>query len=402
MSDIVYLDHAATTATDPRVVEAMLPYFVENYGNPSTLYALGRQSRDAMEKARTQVAGLLHCRPDEIAFTSGGTEADNWAIKGVALALRNKGRHIVTTPIEHHAVFECCHTLEKLGFEVTEVPVDECGLVSPDDVRQALREDTILISVMHANNEIGTIEPVEEIGAMARQRGVTFHTDAVQTVAHLPIDLSALPCDLLSLSGHKFYGPKGVGALFIRKGTKIGRYLEGGGQEDRRRASTENVPGIVGLGAAAEFAAQDLEERARRETALRDDLIKRLFEAIPDCLLNGHRTERLPGNVNLSVIGVEGESMLMLLDRQGICASTGSACTTGSLSPSHVLTAIGVPVQHTHGSLRLTLGRDNTPADVDRVLDVLPPIVERLRAMSPMYGRNAPAPDPATDERGGD
>jgi len=401
VSDIVYLDHAATTATDPRVVAAMLPYFAEGYGNPSTLYALGGRSREAMEKARAQVADLLHCRPDEIAFTSGGTESDNWAIKGVALALRNKGRHIVTTPIEHHAVFECCRTLGKLGFEVTQLPVDQCGLVSPDDVEQALRDDTILLSVMQANNEIGTIEPIEEIGAIARRRGITFHTDAVQSVAHLPIDLSALPCDLLSLSAHKFYGPKGVGALFIRKGTKIARYLEGGGQEDRRRASTENVPGIVGLGAAAELAGQDLDERTRRESALRDDLIRRVFEAIPDCFLNGHPTRRLPGNVNFCAIGVEGESMLMLLDREGICASTGSACTTGSLSPSHVLIAIGVPAQHTHGSLRFTFGRENTEADVDRVLEVLPPIIERLRAMSPMYGKEVPTFDDHSHEHGG-
>ena len=380
----IYLDHAATTPTRPEVVKAMLPYFSEAFGNPSSIHSYGREAKGAVEEARTKVAELIGARSEEIIFTSGGTEADNFALKGVAFANEHKGNHIITTSIEHHAVLEVCKFLEKRGFKITYLPVDKYGLVDPGDVKKAITDKTILISVMHANNEVGTIEPVEEIGEIAGEAGVYFHTDAVQTAGHIPVNVDKLKVDLLSISGHKFYGPKGVGALYVRKGTRLVSLMHGGGQEKRRRAGTENVPAIVGLGKAVELAGQEMGKGAERVAHLRDKLIKGLGEKIDHIRLNGHPTRRLPNNVNVSVDFVEGESMLLHLDLEGICASTGSACSSASLEPSHVLLALGVPAEQAHGSLRFTLGRENTEADVERVLEVLPGIVARLRAMSPL------------------
>jgi len=378
----IYLDHAATTPTDPQVVEAMLPYFTERFGNPSSLYSLGREAKQAMETAREKVARAIGARPEEIVFTSGGTESDNFALEGVAFALQKKGNHIITSSIEHHAVSETCKFLQKRGFSVTYLPVDGHGRIDPEEVAKAITPQTILISIMHANNEIGTIEPIAEIARVARGKEVYFHTDAVQTVGSLPIDVDELGVNLLSMSAHKFYGPKGVGALYIRSGTRIVRFLHGGEQERKRRASTENIPGIVGMGKAIEIAQEKREESSKKAAALRDRLMDGLFKALDNIRLNGHPTERLPNNVNICVERVEGESMLLNLDARGICASSGSACTSGSLEPSSVLMAIGIPPEIAHGSLRFTVGRATTEEDIDYVLEVLPEIVGRLRAMS--------------------
>jgi len=380
----IYLDHAATTPTRPEVVKAMLPYFTDAFGNPSSIYSYGQEARGAVEEARTEVAELIGARSEEIIFTSGGTEADNYALKGVAYANEHKGNHIITTSIEHHAVMEVCKFLERRGFRITRLPVDKYGLVAPDDVKKAITNKTILISVMHANNQVGTIEPVEEIGKIAREAGVYFHTDAVQTVGHIPVNVDELKVDLLAISAHKFYGPKGVGALYARKGTRLVSLMHGGEQEKRRRAGTEDVPAIVGLGKAVELAGKEMGKEAERLAYLRDKLIKGLVEKIDHIRLNGHPTRRLPNNVNVSVDFVEGESLLLNLDLEGVCASTGSACSSASLEPSHVLLALGLPAEQAHGSLRFTLGRENTEADVEQVLEVLPGIVARLRAMSPL------------------
>jgi cysteine desulfurase len=380
----IYLDYAATTPTHPEVVKAMLPYFTEMFGNPSSIYSYGQEAKEAVETARAKVARLIGARSDEIVFTSGGTEADNFALKGVALANEARCNHIITSTLEHHAVVESAKFLEQRGFQITYLPVDKYGLVEPADVKKAITNKTIMVSVMHANNEVGTIEPIAEIGRITRETGVYFHTDAVQTVGHIPVNVNELGVDLMSMSAHKLYGPKGVGALFIRKGTKIVSLLHGGEQERRRRASTENVPGIVGLGKAAELAQQEMDEEARRLALLRDKLIKNLLERIEHTQVNGHPTRRLPNNVNISVEYVEGESMCLNLDLEGICASTGSACSSSSAEPSHVLLALGLPPQQAHGSLRFTLGKWTTEDDIERVLEVLPRVVEKLRAMSPL------------------
>jgi len=379
----IYLDHAATTPTDPEVVKAMLPYFTDAFGNPSSIHSFGQEAKAAVEDARDKIASLIGARGEEIVFTGGGTEADNLALKGIAYA-NKRGNHIITTAIEHHAVAESCKFLERRGFEVTYLPVDRCGLVDPDDVKKAISDKTILISVMHANNEVGTIEPIAEIGRIARESRVYFHTDAVQTVGHIPVDVNELGVDLLAISAHKLYGPKGVGALYIRKGTRITPLMLGGEQERRRRASTENVPAIVGFGKAAEIAQREVDGEAKRLISLRDRLTESLLELIERIHLNGHPTWRLPNNVNVSIEFVEGESLLLNLDLEGIAASTGSACSSASLEPSHVLLALGLPHELAHGSLRFTLGRETNEADIDRVLAALPPIVTRLRAMSPL------------------
>jgi cysteine desulfurase len=380
----IYLDHAATTPTRPEVVKAMLPYFTEAFGNPSSIHSYGQEAKGAVEEARAKVAEFIGARSEEIVFTSGGTEADNCALKGVAYASENKGNHIITTLIEHPAVLEARKFLEKRGLRITYLPVDRYGLVDPDDVKKAITNKTILISVMHANNEVGTIEPLEQIGEIAKEAGIRLHSDAVQTVGHIPVNVDELKVDLLSISAHKFYGPKGVGALYVRKGTKLVSLMQGGEQEKRRRAGTENVPGIVGLGRAVELAGQEMDKETERLADLRDKLIKGLMEGIDHIRLNGHPTRRLPNNVNVSVDFVEGESVLLNLDLEGICASTGSACSSANLEPSHVLLALGVPAEQAHCSLRFTLGRENTETHVERVLEVLPGIVTKLRAMSPL------------------
>ena len=382
---MIYLDHAATTPVKPEVLEAMLPYFTEHYGNPSSIYKVAQRNKKAIDDARAVVAEHLGAQPNEIFFTSGGTEADNWAIKGMAEAFKEKGNHIITTNIEHHAVLHPCQYLEKNGFEVTYLEVDPDGLVSAEQVEAAIRPETILITIMYANNEIGTIMPIAEIGAVAKKHGIVFHTDAVQAVGHLPIDVHAQNIDLLSLSGHKFYGPKGTGALYVRRGLKLPPLLHGGGQERNRRAGTENVPGIVGLAKALDLACQDMEAKNAKIKALRDYLIDGIKARIPYCRLNGHREKRLPNNVNFSFEFIEGESLLLLLDMEGIAASSGSACTSGSLDPSHVLLALGLPHEQAHGSIRFTLGEDNTREEMDVVLAKLPAFVERLRSMSPLY-----------------
>lgn len=384
----VYMDHAATTYTKQEVLDEMMPYFNEIYGNPSSVHSFGREARKAVDMARERTAIALNALPEEIYFTGGGTEADNWAIKGVALANMHKGKHIITTSIEHHAVLHTCKYLEKMGFEVTYLPVDSYGLVYPEQVKEAITDKTILISVMFANNEIGTIEPIKEIGAIARERGVYFHTDAVQVVGNLPIDVKDMNIDLLSLSAHKFYGPKGIGALYIKKGIKLHPFIHGGAQERNRRAGTENLPGIVGLGKAIELANSKLEESSKRLMAMRDRLISGVLNSIENVRLNGHPTRRLPGNANFSFEFIEGESLLLSLDMKGIAASSGSACTSGSLDPSHVLLAIGLPHEIAHGSLRLTLGDGNTDEDIDYVLEILPGIVQRLREMSPLFAQH--------------
>jgi cysteine desulfurase len=382
---IIYMDHSATTYVRREVMEAMAPFHAEHFGNPSSIYSLAKDSKKAVDTARAQVAKALGAEPEEIYFTSGGSESDNWAIKGVAFANRKKGNHIITSKIEHHAVLHTCEYLENEGFTVTCLPVDRYGFVDPADLEKAITDKTILISVMYANNEIGTIEPIAELGAIARRHKIPFHTDAVQAIGNIPIDVKAQNIDLLSLSAHKFYGPKGAGVLYIRKGTKIDNLIHGGGQERRRRAGTENIAGIVGLGKAIELATADIEGHNRKIRTLRDRLLAGIVEKIPHTHLTGHPEKRLPGNINISFEFIEGESMLLWLDDEGICASTGSACTSGSLEPSHVLLATGLPVEISHGSLRLTLGNVNTDADVDFVLEVLPNVVSRLREMSPLY-----------------
>ena len=380
----IYLDYAATTPTHPEVVKAMLPYFTDAFGNPSSIHFHGQEAKGAIEEARVKVANLINARDEEIVFTSGGTEADNFALKGVAFANEDKGNHIITSSIEHHAVIEPCKLLEGRGFSVTYLPVDEYGLVEPDEVKRAITDKTIIISVMHANNEVGTIERIAEIGKIAKEAEIYFHTDAVQMVGHIPVDVNELGVDLLSMSAHKLYGPKGVGALYIRKGTKLVAFMHGGEQERRRRASTENLPGVVGFGKAVELAGQEMSEEEKRLTYLRDQLVKGLLERIDHTRLNGHPTMRLPSNVNVSVDYVEGESMVLNLDLEGICASTGSACSSSSLEPSHVLLAMGLSHEQAHGSLRFTLGKWTTEEEIRRVLEVLPRIVAKLRAMSPL------------------
>ncbi len=381
----IYLDYAATTPTDPDVVQAMLPYFSDQFGNPSSIHSFGQESKAAMEEARENIALLLGAQPEEIVFTSGGTESNNLALKGVAYANEHKGNHIITSSIEHHAVLEPCQFLEKNGFTVTYLPVDEYGLVDPEDVRKAITEKTILISVMHANNEIGTIEPLVEIGKIAQEREIPFHTDAVQTFGHLPFGVNEFNLSLLSISAHKLYGPKGIGALYVRKGAKMVPLMHGGEQERRRRASTENVPAIVGFGKAAEIAQNSMKEEAEKLTALRDKYIKAILERIEHARLNGHPTQRLPNNINVSIQYVDGESMLLNLDMEAIAASAGSACSSGSLEPSHVLLALGLSRELAHGSLRLSSGRDTREEDLDRVVDILAKIVSTLRALSPLY-----------------
>lgn len=385
MEKIIYLDNAATTRTSPAVVEAMLPYFTENYGNASSIYSIGAKSKEAISRSRETIAGVLGAKPEEIYFTAGGTEADNWALKATADAYRAKGNHIITSKIEHHAILHTCEYLEKHGFEVTYVDVDENGIVKLDQLEKAIRPDTILISVMFANNEIGTIQPIREIGQIAKKHGILFHTDAVQAFGQLPINVDELNIDMLSSSAHKICGPKGIGFLYIRKGVKIRSFVHGGAQERKRRAGTENVPGIAGYAKAAEDAARTMEERTQKERQLRDYLIDRVLSEIPYTRLNGHRTNRLPNNANFSFQFIEGESLLIMLDMEGICGSSGSACTSGSLDPSHVLLAIGLPHEIAHGSLRLTLGEETTKEEIDYVVDKTKAIVERLRSMSPLY-----------------
>ena len=382
---MIYLDNAATTKTAPEVVDAMLPYFSEYYGNASTIYSLGAESKKAMDHARQTIADSLGAKPEEIYFTAGGSESDNWALKATAEAYASKGKHIITTKIEHHAILHTCEYLEKRGFEITYLNVDRDGLISLDELKAAIRPDTILISVMFANNEIGTIEPIAEIGEIAKEHGVLFHTDAVQAYAQVPINVDEMHIDMLSASGHKLNGPKGIGFLYIRKGVKIRSFVHGGAQERKRRAGTENVPGIVGYGKAAEIAAKTMKERTAKEIELRDHLIDRVLAEVPYTRLNGHRTNRLPNNANFSFQFVEGESLLILLDNNGICGSSGSACTSGSLDPSHVLLAIGLPHEIAHGSLRLTLSAETTMEDIDFVVDCIKQIIERLRSMSPLY-----------------
>lgn len=383
---LVYMDHAATTFIKPEVVETMLPFLKEHFGNPSSLYSIGRESKEAVETAREKLAKALGAKLEEIYFTSGGTESDNWAVKGTAFAMRKKGKHIITTPIEHHAVLYPCEYLETQGFDVTYLPVDGYGLIDPAELEAAIREDTILISIMYANNEIGTIEPIQEIGKVASEHRIPFHTDAVQAIGNIPLDLNGKDknVDMLSLSSHKFYGPKGIGALYIRQGTEIDNYMHGGAQERGKRAGTENVAGIAGMGKAIELATANIEEHSEKIRKMRDRLREGIMQ-IPECRLNGHPEKRLPGNLNFSFEYIEGESLLLMLDQMGVCSSTGSACSSGSLNPSHVLSAIGVPPEIAQGSLRLTLGDANSEEDIDYVLEVLPEVVGKLRAISPFY-----------------
>ena len=380
--DRIYLDNAATTAVDPVVLETMLPYFTEIFGNPSSIHSTGRDAHRAVDAARKQIAAAINAQPNEIYFTAGGSESDNWAIKGIAFAKREKGNHIITSSIEHHAVLHTCQWLEKQGFEVTYLPVDEYGQVRIEDVEAAITDKTILITIMAANNEIGTLQPIAEIGKLAKEKGVTFHTDAVQAVGAIPIDVQAMNIDLLSMSGHKFHGPKGLGVLYIRKGVRIDNFMHGGAQERSKRAGTENLAAIVGMGKAIELATQNLEANAAHMTRLRDKLIGGILERIPDVRLNGHPTNRLPNNCNVSVRYIEGEALLLRLDLAGVAGSSGSACTSGSLDPSHVLLAIGLPHEIAHGSLRLSLSHTTTEDEIDYVLDTLPGIVKSLRDMS--------------------
>ena len=385
MNKLIYLDNAATTKTAPEVVQAMLPWFTENYGNPSSIYSLGTESKKAVSEAKDIIAGSLGAASNEIYFTAGGSEADNWALKAAAEAYASKGKHIITSKIEHHAILHTCEYLEKKGCEITYVNVDENGIVKLDELEKAIRPDTILISIMFANNEIGTVQPIKEIGEIASRHNVLFHTDAVQAYGQLPINVDECHIDMLSASGHKLNGPKGIGFLYIRKGIKIRSFIHGGQQERGRRAGTENVPGIVGMGAAAKRAFSILEEKRAKETELRDYLIEQIEKEIPYCRLNGDRNRRLPNNVNFSFRFVEGESLLIMLDMKGICASSGSACTSGSLDPSHVLLAIGLPHEIAHGSLRLTLNEENTKEEMDTTVAAIKEIVTKLRNMSPLY-----------------
>lgn len=378
----IYLDYAATTPTHPDVVQAMLPYFTDVFGNPSTPYAYGQEARKAVEEARNKVASLINAQSEEIVFTSGGTEADNFAIEGVAYANENAGNHIITTSIEHHAVIEPCKFLEKRGFTVTYLPVDKYGLVNPQDVKKAITDKTILISVMHANNEVGTIEPISEIGKIAKERGIIFHTDAVQTVGHIPVDVDELGVDLLSISAHKLYGPKGIGALYIKKGTRLAPFIHGGQQERRQRAGTENTPAIVGFGKAAEIAAEEMTDEVKRLTFLRDKFITGLLGQVDDLQLNGHPTKRLPNNINVSIDSAKGELMLLNLEAEGIYASAGSACSSSNPEPSHVLLALGLSPEQARSALRFTLGRGTTENSIEQVLEVLPHIIDKAMVMS--------------------
>lgn len=382
---MIYMDHSATAPVDPAVFEAMKPYFIDSFGNASTLYSLGREGRRAMESARKQVASIINADPKEIIFTSGGTESDNIAIKGTAYRFKNKGNHIITSNIEHPAVTETCKYLEKHGFDVTYVPVDNDGIVKASDVEDAITDKTILITIMHANNEIGTIQPIAEIGKIAREKGIYFHTDAVQSVGKIPVDVNELNVDMLSLSSHKLYGPKGIGALYIKKGVRLEPILHGGGHERGLRPGTENVPGIVGLGKACEISQENLEKEMKELTRLRDKLIKAVLEENEDAYLNGHPTQRLPGNVNFRFTGIEGESLILHLDSKGIAASTGSACSSTKLEPSQVLMAIGLKEVEAHGSLRISLGRDNTEEQIDYVIKSIKEVVDILRKMSPLW-----------------
>lgn len=382
---LIYLDHAATTAARPEVVEAMMPYFTEKFGNPSSIYGFAAGNKKVITDVRETIAKSLNAPTQDIYFTAGGSESDNWALKATAEAYADKGNHIITTKIEHHAILHTCQYLEKKGFEVTYLDVDENGVVKLDQLKEAIRPTTILISVMFANNEIGTIQPIEEIGAIAKEHGILFHTDAVQAYGQLPIDVEKMHIDMLSASGHKLNGPKGIGFLYIRKGLRLRSFVHGGAQERSRRAGTENVTGIVGLGKAVEIAMATMEERTKKETEMRDHLIDRILAEIPYARLNGDRKRRLPNNVNISFQFIEGESLLIMLDMKGICASSGSACTSGSLDPSHVLLAIGLPHEIAHGSLRMTLGDENTMEEMDYVVDQLKEIVAKLRSMSPLY-----------------
>lgn len=385
MDKFIYFDHAATTPVKEEVLKAMLPYFTDNFGNASTVYQLGQKSHAVLDEARAKVAEILNCKPNEIFFTGSGSEADNWAIKGAAHANKNKGNHIITSAIEHHAVLHTCKALEKEGFEVTYLPVDENGCVSPEDVKKAIKDTTVLISIMFANNEIGTIEPIKEIADIAKEHKVLFHTDAVQAVGAVPIDLKELNVDMMSMSAHKFNGPKGVGALYIKQGTRINNLIDGGAQERNKRAGTENLPGIVGLAKALELATSSIDEKCKKLSAMRDYIIKNIEEKIPYYRLNGHREQRLPGNVNFSFEYIEGESMLLWLDINNIAASSGSACTSGSLDPSHVLLAIGLDHATAHGSLRVTLGEENTYEEADFLIETLAETVDKLRKMSPLF-----------------
>jgi len=389
MSDFIYLDHAATTPIDPEVLEAMLPYLKDKFGSASTLYSIGREAREAVEEARVRVAALINAQPEEVYFTGGGSESDNWAVFGVAAAKASKGKHIITCKIEHHAILEPCHALEKQGYSITILGVDPNGFIDMNELVGSISNETVLITIMHANNEIGTIEPVEEIGALAKSKGIHFHTDTVQTAGHIPVDVNSINCDSLAISAHKLYGPKGVGAMYIRKGSRIEKLIRGGSQENNRRAGTHNVPGIVGLGKASELAKERMTSEAEHTIKLRDALISGIESKIKDVKLNGDRIKRVPNNVNFSFEGVEGESMILLMDMNGICVSSGSACTSGSLDPSHVLMALGLKHEQAHGSLRMTLGKDNNEAHIEKVLDTLPGIVERLREMSPLYSQKA-------------
>lgn len=385
MSKLIYLDNAATTKVHPEVLEAMLPYFAEDYGNPSSPYSFAGKSKKAVEDARVAIADFLGAKANEIYFTGGGSESDNWALKATAFACREKGNHIITSKIEHHAILHTCEYLEKNGFEVTYLDVDEEGVIKLEDLKKAIRPTTILISVMFANNEIGTIEPIQEIGEIAKEHGILFHTDAVQAYGHVPINVDELHIDMLSASAHKINGPKGIGVMYLRNAVKIGSFVHGGAQERSRRAGTHNVPGIVGFGKATEIAKQTMEERNQYETELRDYLIHQILDAVPYARLNGHPTKRLSNNTNISFEFIEGESLLILLDQKGICASSGSACTSGSLDPSHVLLAIGLPHEKAHGSLRMTLSEETTREDIDFVIENVKANVERLRSMSPLY-----------------
>lgn len=382
---LVYMDYSATTYTKKEVLDEMLPYFTEKFGNPSSIYTFGRRSKSAVEEAREKVASAISAKPEEIYFTAGGSESDNWALKGFALANKNKGNHIITTKIEHHALINTCEYLQKQGFEVTYLDVDEHGMIRLEELKGAITDKTILISIMFANNEIGTIQPVQEIGKIAHEYGVVFHTDAVQAIGNVEIDVKEMNIDMLSLSAHKFYGPKGIGALYVRKGLRLDNLIHGGGQEKKKRAGTENIPGIIGLGKAIELATSDIEGHNKKIISMRDRLLNGIMDLIPHTKLNGHPVKRLPGNINVSFHFIEGESLLLMLDQKGICGSTGSACSSGSLDPSHVLLAIGLPHEIAHGSLRLSLGDSNTQDDVDYVLEELPKIVQRLRDMSPLY-----------------
>ena len=385
MDKLIYLDNAATTKVLPAVLDEMLPYFSETYGNPSAVYSFASKAKSAVDKARDSVADLIGAKSEEIYFTGGGSESDNWALKTTAEAYASKGKHIITSKIEHHAILHTAAWLEKQGYEVTYIDVDEDGVVKLDELEAAIRPDTILISIMAANNEIGTIQPIREIGEIAKKHGVLFHTDAVQAFGHIPINVDEMNIDMLSASGHKIHGPKGIGVMYIRKGVKIRSFIHGGAQERQRRAGTHNVPGIVGIGKAAEIASENMDKIMKQESELRDYMIKRVLDEIPYTRLNGHKTDRLPNNVSFCFRFIEGESLLILLDQSGICASSGSACTSGSLDPSHVLLAIGLPHEIAHGSLRISMSEETTREDIDYTVDKLKGIVERLRSMSPLY-----------------